>query len=34
MSDISEPQGLQKAHVSGWFTQTKYFEEHVVPLVV
>ena len=34
MSDISEPQDLEKAHVSGWFTLTKLFDEHVVPHVV
>ena len=26
MSDISKPQDLEKAHVSAWFTLSKYFE--------
>ena len=34
MSDISEPEDIEKAHASGWFTLTKHFEEHVVPHVV
>ena len=28
MSDISEPQDLEKAHVSAWFTLSKHFELH------
>ena len=34
MSDISEPQDLEKAHISDWFTLANHFEEHVVPDVV
>ena len=34
MSDISEPQDLEKAHISDWFTLAKYFEGHVVRDVV
>ena len=34
MSDISEPQDLEKAHISDWFTLAKHFEEHVVLDVV
>ena len=34
ISDISEPQDLEKAHASGCFTLIKHFEEHVVPHVV
>ena len=28
MSDISEPQDLEKAHVPAWFTLSKHFELH------
>ena len=31
ISDISERQDLEKAHISAWFTLAKHFEEHVVP---
>ena len=31
MSDISEPQDLEKAHISAWFTLAKYFEEVAIP---
>ena len=31
---ISEPQGLEKAHISAWYTLDKLFEEPVVPYVV
>ena len=34
MSETSEPQDLEKAHVSGWLNLTKLFDEHVVPHVV
>ena len=34
MSDISEPQDLEKAHLSAWFTLAKHFEDYLVPDVV
>ena len=31
MSDISEPQDLEKAHISPWFTLSWHSEEHAAP---
>ena len=34
MSDISEPQDLEKTHISALSTLAKHFEKHVVPGIV
>ena len=34
MSDILEPQDLEKAHISALLTLDKHFEEHVVYIYV